>query len=85
MSVETQAITQSAQLPVLRNGSQGDAVVLLQQLLESQGYRTGRVDGKFGTNTEKAVRKYQTTFALSVDGIVGSKTWNKLGDRLINP
>ncbi|PAX45642.1 peptidoglycan-binding domain-containing protein [Brunnivagina elsteri] len=85
MSVETQAVTQSSQLPIIRNNSQGEAVTLLQQLLESQGYRTGGVDGKFGSKTEQAVKKFQTNFGLVVDGMVGSRTWNKLGDRLINP
>lgn len=85
MNVETQAVTQSARLPVLRNGSEGEAVVLLQNLLSSQSYRVGSIDGKFGTNTEQAVRKFQTNFSLTVDGIVGSRTWQKLGDRLVNP
>jgi peptidoglycan hydrolase-like protein with peptidoglycan-binding domain len=85
MSVEMQATTKSSQLPILRNSSQGEGVMLLQQILESQGYRTGGVDGIFGSKTEQAVKKFQTNFGLVVDGMVGSKTWNKLGDRLINP
>ncbi|MBF2016672.1 MAG: peptidoglycan-binding protein [Rivularia sp. T60_A2020_040] len=86
MSVETQSVTASScSLPVLRIGSLGEAVTLLQQLLESQGYRTSGVDGNFGPKTEQAVKKYQTNFGLVTDGIVGKKTWYKLGDRLINP
>lgn len=82
MPVETQG---AAELPVIRIGSEGGAVTLLQELLESQSYRTGGVDGKFGSKTEQAVKRYQTTFGLVADGIVGTKTWAKLGDRLINP
>ncbi|RUT04376.1 hypothetical protein DSM106972_046040 [Dulcicalothrix desertica PCC 7102] len=82
MPVETQ---DAAELPVIRIGSEGGAVTLLQELLESQSYRTGGVDGKFGSKTEQAVKRYQTTFGLVADGIVGAKTWAKLGDRLINP
>lgn len=82
MPVETQG---AAELPVIRIGSEGGAVTLLQELLESQSYRTGAVDGKFGSKTEQAVKRYQTTFGLVADGIVGAKTWAKLGDRLINP
>ncbi|BDA73248.1 hypothetical protein RIVM261_014930 [Rivularia sp. IAM M-261] len=85
MPVETQGATKSAELPTLRIGAEGGAVTLLQELLESQSYRTGGVDGKFGSKTEQAVKRYQTTFALVTDGIVGAKTWAKLGDRLINP
>lgn len=36
------------------------------------------VDGEFGTLTQTAVRKYQETRGLEVDGIVGKNTWNKL-------
>lgn len=82
MPVERQG---AAELPVIRIGAEGGAVTLLQELLESQSYRTGGVDGKFGSKTEQAVKRYQTTFGLVADGIVGAKTWAKLGDRLINP
>ncbi|MEC4818745.1 MAG: peptidoglycan-binding domain-containing protein [Scytonema sp. PMC 1069.18] len=72
-------------LPVLRAGTQGAAVLLLQQLLEAQSYRTYGLDGIFGSKTEQAVKNYQTNQGLVVDGIVGEKTWAKLGDRLVNP
>ncbi|MBW4600891.1 MAG: peptidoglycan-binding protein [Calothrix sp. FI2-JRJ7] len=85
MPVETQDVIKSAELPVLRVGVKGEAVTLLQQLLESQSYRTNAIDGNFGSNTEQAVKKFQTTFGLVADGIVGAKTWAKLGDRLVNP
>lgn len=90
MALETQAtnteyIAQPAELPILRVGSQGNAVILLQQLLESQSYRTGGIDGKFGSRTEQAVKKFQENFDLVQDGIVGAKTWGKLGDRFVNP
>jgi peptidoglycan hydrolase-like protein with peptidoglycan-binding domain len=85
MPVETQRATKSSELPALHIGAEGGAVTLLQQILESQSYHTGAVDGKFGSKTEQAVKKFQTNFALVTDGIVGAKTWAKLGDRLINP
>ncbi|MFH7024151.1 MAG: peptidoglycan-binding protein [Heteroscytonema crispum UTEX LB 1556] len=90
MSLETKATTTQStakpvELPILHLDSEGGAVILLQQLLESHRYRTGGIDGKFGSKTEQAVKTFQKTFGLVVDGIVGAKTWNKLGDRLINP
>ena len=36
------------------------------------------VDGDFGTNTDYAVRTYQKKYNLTVDGIVGQKTWDAL-------
>lgn len=37
------------------------------------------VDGVFGKKTEAAVKDFQKNNDLSTDGIVGAKTWSKLG------
>jgi peptidoglycan hydrolase-like protein with peptidoglycan-binding domain len=37
-----------------------------------------RFDGKFGRSTEDAVRSYQRGEGLTVDGIIGRKTWQSL-------
>ena len=37
-----------------------------------------KIDGIFGINTEKAVKKFQNNRNLKVDGIVGKKTWSYL-------
>jgi peptidoglycan hydrolase-like protein with peptidoglycan-binding domain len=68
--------------PTVRNGSRGQAVTMLQQLLTDFGYDPGGIDGEFGTDTESAVREFQTDLAhigLEVDGIVGQRTWAALG------
>ncbi|MVP01336.1 peptidoglycan-binding protein [Paenibacillus lutrae] len=62
---------------VLRNGSSGDAVKVLQRLLTKKGYSV-TADGAFGSGTETAVKKFQTANSLTSDGIVGSATWSKL-------
>ncbi len=36
------------------------------------------VDGKFGAGTAAAVRRFQSYFGLTSDGVVGRTTWNKL-------
>jgi len=35
----------------------------------------GAADGMFGPNTEAAVKAYQTQQGLTVDGVVGDRTW----------
>lgn len=64
-------------MEVLKLGSKGSAVKKLQELLNKQGY--GLIaDGIFGEITDECVRDYQKKNNLTVDGIVGNKTWNSL-------
>ncbi|MEM7552968.1 MAG: peptidoglycan-binding domain-containing protein [Cyanobacteria bacterium P01_A01_bin.84] len=64
-------------LPILRFGHSGMSVRVLQKLLLSNGYAV-RVDGFFGALTEAAVKGFQDTRRLTVDGIVGGNTWGAL-------
>ncbi|MFB2982842.1 peptidoglycan-binding protein [Microseira sp. BLCC-F43] len=64
-------------LPTLRLGSKGDDVKYLQGLLNYHDY-TVTVDGIFGKKNEAAVKQFQKSRGLKVDGIVGQKTWNEL-------
>ena len=64
--------------PVLRRGSTGDKVVLLQTLLQKLGFALA-IDGDFGPGTEVAVSRFQSDNKLAVDGIVGADTWKALG------
>ena len=68
---------------VLRNGSTGTAVRELQfYLYLMSAYQSSipsvSIDGRFGAATEAAVRAYQRFAGLTVDGIVGRKTWDSL-------
>ena len=61
-------------------GCRGDAVKRLQQALIDAGYKSyvRSADGIYGQWTYDAVRAYQRDVGLSVDGIAGKNTQNKL-------
>ena len=64
--------------PTLRKGARGNITKLLQEKLVSLGYNTNGVDGIFGSATDNAVRLFQKSNRLLVDGIVGKNTWRKI-------
>lgn len=66
--------------PTLRKGDAGPYVTLAQTELIQRGYDLGSwgADGKFGVQTEKAVKQFQTDWGLTADGIIGPKTWAML-------
>lgn len=57
---------------VLKRGSKGDKVKAIQFILDI------KADGKFGADTEQAVKIYQLDNNLVVDGKVGEKTLHKM-------
>lgn len=65
--------------PTLKRGASGPSVKALQQALAGAGFSPGAVDGQFGPKTEAAVKSFQRAKGLVADGIVGPKTWDKLG------
>lgn len=70
--------TLKEEFPILRKGSKGYYVGYLQEKLNSIGYNCGKVDKVFGPKTLEAVKAFQAERNLSVDGIVGPKTWKEL-------
>jgi peptidoglycan hydrolase-like protein with peptidoglycan-binding domain len=69
---------QSLTHSTLMEGSVGDEVTYLQQLLNKKSHATIAVDGYFGSETKQMVEIYQRNHGLVVDGIVGEKTWSSL-------
>ena len=63
--------------PLVRKGDRDHPVRTLQDLLRERGH-TVSVDGIFGPLTEQAVRAFQQSTYLTVDGIVGPQTWGAL-------
>lgn len=67
----------------LRNGDSGPNVQIIQSQLKRirQNYPAIpdlAVDGIFGRGTEASVRKFQSIFNLTQDGVVGKGTWYRL-------
>lgn len=66
--------------PLLKRGSTGQIVTVLQERLKVLGYYKWKPTGKFGAGTCSAVRRYQADKCLAIDEKVGQKTWGELLD-----
>ena len=56
----------------------GDDVHALQQRLLDLGFKVGKVDGRFGHQTEQAVRDFQRNVGVPADGTCGPATLKAL-------
>ena len=54
-------------------------VLRVQMRLKQLGFLKGAAKGNFLDLTEKAVRAFQRSKKLEVDGVVGKNTWKALG------
>ena len=64
---------------IKKNSKDSEAVKAVQTALNALKITNNKgkklaVDGKFGTNTQQAVKKFQKKYKLAVDGVVGQKT-----------
>ena len=57
----------------------GSDVYRVQSTLKELGYDLGQLDGVYGKKTARAVKRFQKDQGLTVDGIVGEKTYAALG------
>ena len=69
--------------PQIQMGSRGAYVMIAQDDLNTLGYKTGGLDGIFGSNTQTAVKNYQQNKGLAVDGIIGCNTWRSLQEDVL--
>ncbi|NEP06269.1 MAG: hypothetical protein F6K25_23225 [Okeania sp. SIO2G4] len=53
----------------------GNAVRGLQQRLKAKGFLKGKIDGKFGLQTQTAVKMAQRKYRQQQDGIVDASLW----------
>lgn len=65
----------------MRSGTSGNDVVFVQLQLGSLGFDTQGADGRFGGNTESAVRELQKVYGLPNDGTVYDDVYFILGLR----
>ena len=78
--LEFRSLTDNVEAPLiiptgyLRKGDSNENVKMLQKLLIKLDYLTGNADGVFGSNTEKALKKFQNDNNITVDGIYGSQS-----------
>lgn len=66
-----------ASVPNISVGTSGYLVYLLQAALHVNGYPTA-LDGIFGPNTQQMVRNFQRDKGLTVDGVAGPNTFERL-------
>lgn len=80
----TEHPTENSSLPMVQQGSQGNAVIFLQMLLVHKwGYALPMygADGDFGEETRTALVSFQQEHGLDVDGVCGPLTWDKVIDK----
>jgi len=65
-------------MAIYQLGSKGPEVARIQQRLQELGSYLGPIDGIFGGGTEAAVKTFQQSAQLGVDGRVGPQTWAAL-------
>lgn len=71
--------SEEQEVAVVKRGDSGAVVKTIQTKLKNWGYYTGTVDGIYGSQTVSAVKKFQKKYGLTVDGIVGKATAEKIG------
>jgi N-acetylmuramoyl-L-alanine amidase len=65
----------------IKKGAKGASVLLLQNLLimgSNPNWDPGRLDGDFGSQTETAVKAFQTDMGLPSTGVVDKANWTAL-------
>ncbi len=67
------------QATLSRFGSTGAEVTSIQSRLKNWGYYKGAIDGIYGSATVNAVKYFQKSNGLNVDGIAGNDTLKAMG------
>lgn len=73
------AATGSRDQYLLQRGDEGINVERLQTALQDEGHYAGPVDGRYSAAVETSIKAFQAENSLTVDGIAGPVTMQKLG------
>jgi peptidoglycan hydrolase-like protein with peptidoglycan-binding domain len=84
--VVDQATADALRASIAQRPSSGrlDRVKALQRQLTWLGFEPGPVDGRYGPRTTDAVRRFQDSHDLPVDGVVGSDTRTALEQSILH-
>ena len=90
LPIETSPVTQGTSAPAVATTSSASTETLgheqqIQTALKNAGFYSGKIDGKIGPGSKKAIEAFQTSKGLKVDGKVGPKTWAALEPYLAGP
>ncbi len=75
---ETEAAEATLEPIYLKEGSEGDDVIMLQLRLKDLGYYNYKITNYFGSFTEEALIAFQKENGLSRDGVLGQGTYDVL-------
>lgn len=70
---------QTASAQTYKQGAQGQVVKDIQTVLKKQGLYNGAIDGIYGSGTAAAVKAFQRSVGIAVDGVAGPVTLKYLG------
>ena len=63
---------------LLKSGVSNIDVTVFEILMTKLGYYSGSIDTKYGAGCVRACKNFQSNYGLTVDGVCGKNTWNKL-------
>tara|TARA_R110000823_G_scaffold95816_5_gene208889 strand:- start:626 stop:1450 length:825 start_codon:yes stop_codon:yes gene_type:complete len=84
-TIEPPAQPPASSMPLVKRGSRGAHVKVLQTKLSKLGFRVSKnpkysgIDGIAGSMTIAALKRFQKSRSLTVDGLCGKNTWKALG------
>lgn len=78
-------LTSSVAFAAFERGDEGQEVLSIQKRLVELHYTISNLDGDFGPETEKAVKKFQADTGLDVDGVIGPATYKALMNKEMPP
>lgn len=63
---------------LLKSGVSNIDVTVFEIFMTKLGYYSGSIDTKYGAGCVRACKNFQLEYGLTVDGVCGKNTWNKL-------